>query len=221
MVVRCSACSAAYKMDAERIPATGVRVRCPRCAHVFRVRTLDPVGPRAKSWLASSATIAPRRASARARAGRLGAGTAAMDRKRRPLPARSRLESRAHPRARGARPRQGSGTTSGDDAVPFRRWPSIPATAGRRHRRLRQRPHRRTNGRVGSRASWSRTSWSTIRRCAIGPSARATWPVALAAEISKAWDLYKSKVSPETSRAARPSSRTPSTRSWPTATKVF
>ncbi len=38
MLVRCPSCRSAYRLDAGRVPESGVRVRCPRCAHVFRLR---------------------------------------------------------------------------------------------------------------------------------------------------------------------------------------
>ncbi len=37
MVVRCPHCQSGYRLDPARVPAHAVRVRCPRCAQVFRV----------------------------------------------------------------------------------------------------------------------------------------------------------------------------------------
>jgi predicted Zn finger-like uncharacterized protein len=41
VVVRCSACQATYRLD-HPVPASGLRVRCPGCGHVFRVRATEP-----------------------------------------------------------------------------------------------------------------------------------------------------------------------------------
>lgn len=37
MIVTCEACKTVFKVDDSRIPAKGVRVRCAKCSHVFRV----------------------------------------------------------------------------------------------------------------------------------------------------------------------------------------
>ena len=42
VIVRCSRCTTGYRMDPSRVPAAGVRVRCPSCGHVFRVRMRPP-----------------------------------------------------------------------------------------------------------------------------------------------------------------------------------
>ena len=47
MLVRCPSCRSAYRLDAARVPESGVRVRCPRCAHVFRLRATPESEPRA------------------------------------------------------------------------------------------------------------------------------------------------------------------------------
>jgi predicted Zn finger-like uncharacterized protein len=36
--VECDKCKTAFQLDERRIPATGLRVRCPKCAHVFVVK---------------------------------------------------------------------------------------------------------------------------------------------------------------------------------------
>ena len=41
MFVRCPGCQAAYRLEAEQIPAAGLRVRCPGCGNVFRVRGVE------------------------------------------------------------------------------------------------------------------------------------------------------------------------------------
>jgi predicted Zn finger-like uncharacterized protein len=43
MFVRCPGCQAAYRLEAEQIPAAGLRVRCPGCGNVFRVRGVESV----------------------------------------------------------------------------------------------------------------------------------------------------------------------------------
>src|SRR5215510_16287014 len=40
VVVRCTACQATYRLD-RSVPAAGLRVRCPGCGHVFRVRSTE------------------------------------------------------------------------------------------------------------------------------------------------------------------------------------
>jgi predicted Zn finger-like uncharacterized protein len=40
VVVRCTACQATYRLD-HSVPAAGLRVRCPGCGHVFRVRATE------------------------------------------------------------------------------------------------------------------------------------------------------------------------------------
>jgi predicted Zn finger-like uncharacterized protein len=39
VVLRCSACQATYRIDGERVQNTRLKVRCPSCGHVFRVRS--------------------------------------------------------------------------------------------------------------------------------------------------------------------------------------
>ncbi len=42
MLVRCPGCQTGYRLDPARIPAAGLRVRCPSCGSVFRVRATEP-----------------------------------------------------------------------------------------------------------------------------------------------------------------------------------
>ena len=70
-MLRCSGCSASYQVNDIRVPPDGIRVRCPSCGHVFRLRraqlgvaqaepsphpaTSAPAPPRAETPAAPSA----------------------------------------------------------------------------------------------------------------------------------------------------------------------
>jgi predicted Zn finger-like uncharacterized protein len=193
MVVRCSACSAAYKMDAARIPATGVRVRCPRCAHVFRVRT--PESAPATDVLAGierdERTLPRRHSTPAAASPEKPAGVPPAP----ALPARSAWNEERTLDLEGARPAKGPAprleTTPfrpGDASIPATavaapQAPEAPAPQDERARRL-------ARVLVSDILVYNQA----VRDRALGEG---NLPVALATEINKAWDLYKSKVSPD------------------------
>jgi predicted Zn finger-like uncharacterized protein len=45
--VECESCKAPYQVDERRIPATGLKMRCPKCGHTFVVKAGagEPVPP--------------------------------------------------------------------------------------------------------------------------------------------------------------------------------
>src|SRR5690242_15654037 len=45
MKVTCESCSAQYDLDDNRIPPSGIKMKCPACLHQFTVK--KPVGPAA------------------------------------------------------------------------------------------------------------------------------------------------------------------------------
>ncbi len=193
MVVRCPACAAAYKMDAGRIPSTGVRVRCPRCGHIFRVRTADPVPTPASEVLAGIEREDRRPPRMRPDA---------------PPPRRTPELQESSPPARpawnqertldleGSKPAKGPAPRletapfrPGDVAIPSTTTapPPVPAATTARDERAR----RLARVLVSDILVYNQAA----RDRALGEGNLA---VALAAEITKAWDLYKSKVSAET-----------------------
>jgi predicted Zn finger-like uncharacterized protein len=192
MVVRCPSCTAAYKMDAGRIPAAGVRVRCPRCAHIFRVRTASPVSSPATEVLAGierDERIPPRKPVAAPVPA--AAREAAPARPARPAWNQERtldLEN-AQP-SKGPAPRLETAPfrPGGSEATPataVAAAPATPATAPSDERARRLARVLVSDILVYNQAARDR---------ALGEG---NLPVALAAEINKAWDLYKSKVSAE------------------------
>ncbi|UCE02279.1 MAG: zinc-ribbon domain-containing protein [Candidatus Latescibacterota bacterium] len=44
MIVRCARCQTAYRLGRASVPERGMRVRCPGCGHVFRVRPATAAG---------------------------------------------------------------------------------------------------------------------------------------------------------------------------------
>ncbi|MBN1611998.1 MAG: zinc-ribbon domain-containing protein, partial [Polyangiaceae bacterium] len=56
--VECPNCSAPYQVDERRVPASGLKMRCPKCGHAFVV---DPPGQSAPATGAASVPGAPRR----------------------------------------------------------------------------------------------------------------------------------------------------------------
>ena len=73
--VRCESCQAPYQVDERRVPATGLRMRCPKCGHSFVVQR--PVSSSASAAMVAAAKItSPSRAAATpARPGVSGAGS--------------------------------------------------------------------------------------------------------------------------------------------------
>lgn len=62
MNVACPECDTVYRVDPERVPATGTAARCSECGVAFRVdRSLGPTGPgeRATAPLAAAAPSPP------------------------------------------------------------------------------------------------------------------------------------------------------------------
>ncbi len=43
--VKCEACEAPYQVDERRVPAAGLKMRCPKCGHSFLVQPSGEVGP--------------------------------------------------------------------------------------------------------------------------------------------------------------------------------
>lgn len=58
--VRCESCQAPYQVDERRVPATGLRMRCPKCGHSFVVQR--PAA--AAAMVAAAKVTAPARAAA-------------------------------------------------------------------------------------------------------------------------------------------------------------
>jgi cellulose synthase operon protein C len=79
--VECPGCKAAYQVDERRVPATGLRMRCPKCSTAFVVEKPAAVTPTGAEALA--APPAPK-AEGRGPQGQLGPGVAT-----RPLPPRT------------------------------------------------------------------------------------------------------------------------------------
>ena len=194
MVVRCPACAAAYKMDAGRIPATGVRVRCPRCGHVFRVRTPDPVRVPASEVLAGIER--DDRTPPRLRVDAPPPRRTPEVQESPPPPARPAWNQERTLDLEGSKPAKGPAPRL--ETAPFRPGEAaIPATA------IASQPLPTTTTTQDERARrLARVLVSDIlvynqaaRDRALGEGNLA---VAMAAEINKAWDLYKSKVGAET-----------------------
>ena len=192
MVVRCSACSAAYKIAADRIPATGVRVRCPRCAHVFRVRTPDATPAiDVLAGIERDNRTPPRHRTAPAAASpdRRAVETRAPALPARPTWNEERTLDLEGSRAKGPAPRlETAPFRPGDASIPTTSVapapaPVAPAPQDERARRL-------ARVLVSDILVYNQAA----RDRALGEG---NLPVALAAEINKAWDLYKSKVSPD------------------------
>src|ERR1019366_6856361 len=56
--VECEACKAPYQVDERRVPATGLKMRCPKCGHSFVVQ--NPAGaPGPKPAAAAPAAPVP------------------------------------------------------------------------------------------------------------------------------------------------------------------
>jgi len=45
MIVECSNCHAKYNIDESKIPATGVKVRCPKCQNVISIKKVETPAP--------------------------------------------------------------------------------------------------------------------------------------------------------------------------------
>ena len=192
MVVRCPACTTAYRMEAARIPAAGVRVRCPRCGHVFRVRTANPVPAPAGDVLAGIERDdrTPRHLRSEPQPRR------ALEVPETSLPSRSSWNQERTLDLEGSKPTKGPPPRL--ETAPFRPADvEVPATA------LAPQPSpAATTGRDERARRLARVLVSDILVYNQGARDRAlgegNLAVALAAEITKAWDLYKSKVGAET-----------------------
>lgn len=191
MVVRCPACAAAYKMDAARIPATGIRVRCPRCSHIFQVRHEAVATAPAVEALAgierddrTPPRFRPEAPTARR----------PLEKPESPLPPRSAwtqertLDLEPSTAAKPATPPrlETAPFRPSESGIPTTITPPPPATASQSDR-----PRRLARVLVSDILVYNQAA----RDRALGEG---NLPVALAAEITKAWDLYKSKVGAET-----------------------
>jgi predicted Zn finger-like uncharacterized protein len=65
--VECPNCSAPYQVDERRVPASGLKMRCPKCGHAFVVdppgqsAPAQPAVPAGRSGVASPANVPPRK----------------------------------------------------------------------------------------------------------------------------------------------------------------
>ena len=65
--VECESCKAPYQIDERRVPAAGLKMRCPKCGHSFVVKSPERAGLRSSAGRGSlSLPRPPRRESPRA-----------------------------------------------------------------------------------------------------------------------------------------------------------
>ena len=64
--VECESCKAPYQIDERRVPAAGLKMRCPKCGHSFVVKNPSVPAEIAKPAAPAAATAAPPRVVARA-----------------------------------------------------------------------------------------------------------------------------------------------------------
>src|ERR1700691_1868880 len=64
--VACESCQAPYQVDERRVPATGLKMRCPKCGHSFVVHNPNApaVAPRPPQALAAPSAPPPTPAAA-------------------------------------------------------------------------------------------------------------------------------------------------------------
>ena len=211
MQVRCPSCRSAYRLDAARVPESGVRVRCPRCAHVFRLRATPPppgAWSEALPGIERDLREPPRLPS------RPGSGTrreapehsAPPERRVWNPGAEHTLQLDAGPPETGPPPqletppfRQGQRhlTTAGppSQATPAQRGPAAPVEATRppaqdaEAKRAQERARRLARVLVSDILVYNQEARDRALR-------EGNLMSALGVEINKAWELYKSKVSP-------------------------
>src|SRR5688572_6835929 len=59
--VECESCKAPYQVDERRVPATGLKMRCPKCGHTFLVT--DPSKGPAPAGASAPAKPSPKKAT--------------------------------------------------------------------------------------------------------------------------------------------------------------
>src|SRR5690606_22417085 len=95
--VNCEACGAPYEVDPRRIPASGLKMRCPGCGASFHVRAPDSSDARSCDADLPAAQVPPRANAAARSAGRpiapAFAGSAAPNLVDLPKPKRRTTES--------------------------------------------------------------------------------------------------------------------------------
>lgn len=200
-------------MEPGRVPATGIRVRCPRCAHVFSLRP------------AAGAPAPASPAAPRVPASTGGAEFAGFERDLRqpPRPRTAPLSARqpAPPAPGGSRPLPGGWHPEPErtldfetpapksapqrlETPPFNPLPAVesvpaatttaaPAPAPSGEERLdpaHARAHRLARVLVSDLLVYNQAACERAR-------GEGKLAAALGAEIGKAWELYKSKVGPE------------------------
>ena len=65
--VECEQCKSPYQVDERRIPAAGLKMRCPKCGHAFVVKADSGTPLSVKSEVAAPAAPAPAAPAAPAR----------------------------------------------------------------------------------------------------------------------------------------------------------
>ena len=55
--VRCESCQAPYQVDERRVPAAGLRMRCPKCGHSFVVQRSAVAAGTASKLPAAKVTV--------------------------------------------------------------------------------------------------------------------------------------------------------------------
>ena len=58
--VECESCKAPYQIDERRVPAAGLKMRCPKCGHSFVVKSPSAAGAAPAAGPAPAAPAAPR-----------------------------------------------------------------------------------------------------------------------------------------------------------------
>jgi len=216
MVVRCPGCQTAYRLDARRVPVAALRVRCPRCAHVFRLRSApasEPSAaaprPEARPWnevlpglqrdLRQPTQLGPRPEGGQTTAPPRRPTWNATPERTLQLGAPPRSAPAETPRLETAPFRPGDvaaapvapavASNSATTASTTPAAPAVPteaAVADRTHERAR----RLARVLVSDILVYNRETRDRALR-------DANLITALGAEINRAWELYKSKVSPE------------------------
>jgi len=75
MIFTCEGCKTKYMLDDEKVPENGIRVRCPKCSHVWRLTRETSEVERESVFEVSSSTFD----EAPARASKSASGWAAME----------------------------------------------------------------------------------------------------------------------------------------------
>ena len=212
VIVRCPRCQTAYRMDAGRVPATGLRVRCPRCGHVFSLHAVPEPPPAAPVRRAA----APREVKP---APGLGGFERDLREPPRPRPAPPAPGQKAAPAApAGARPLAAAwhaqpertldleppppksapprletppfNPLTAGEPVPVTATTTVPVPAAEREDPVHARARRLARVLVSDILVYNQAVRDRARR-------EGNLAAALGAEIGKAWELYKSKVGPE------------------------